>query len=389
MKTNKDYFSLSGWFDRFFFFIKRGNIISHLIDRFKWHILPKYQIVAHFPTHLDIELASACQLRCPMCPTGNGMMSDDLKGVMSWWVYKKVVDEAAKRGVYSIKLSWRGEPHLNKSMWKMVRYAKAAGIKDVATLSNGESMTNKDLHECIDSGLDWISFSVDGMKESYDRIRHPAKFEDLVEKVKKIREIRNQKGLKKPLVRVQTIFSVIEHDPNEFFKFWESIVDKVNFIADEDRADDMRNFPRDPNFVCPSPWQRMTIGYDGMVFPCVSDYLARDPIGDVKLQSLNEIWHGEQIKKLREAHATKTAFQCFASCGDCCHGGLMNEEQVKLEDRLIKIRKYVGQDPNVSRLGGRIKPSDGNMWYNEIEVPGKGRRKLQKSVKNNGAKSEN
>ena len=60
----------------------------------------------------------------------------------------------------------------------------------------------------------------------------------------------------------------------------------------------MRNFPRDPEFVCPSPWQRMTIGYDGMVFPCVSDYLARDPIGDVKEESLYDIWHGEKIKKL-------------------------------------------------------------------------------------------
>jgi len=80
MKINKDYFSLSSWLDRLIFFIKRGNIISHIIDRFKWHVLPKYHIVSNFPTHLDIELASSCQLRCPMCPTGNGMMSDDLKG---------------------------------------------------------------------------------------------------------------------------------------------------------------------------------------------------------------------------------------------------------------------------------------------------------------------
>ena len=381
MKTNKDYFSLSGWLDRLIFFIKRGNIIGHVVDRIKWHLFPKYQIVAKFPTHLDIELASACQLRCPMCPTGNGMMSDNLKGVMPWWIYKKIVDEAAKRKVYSIKLSWRGEPHLNKSMWRMVRYAKAKGIQDVATLTNGESMIKEDLHELVDTGLDWVSFSVDGMKESYDRIRHPAKFEDLVKKIKKIVEIRDSKGLKKPLIRVQTIFSSIEHDPEEFFEFWEKIVDKVNFIADEDRADDMRNFPRDPEFVCPSPWQRMTIGYDGMVFPCVSDYLARDPIGDVKKQSLYKIWHDEKVDKLRKAHASKTAFDCFASCGDCCHGGLMREEELQLKSRTIKLRKYVGQDPNVQRLGGRLKPKDGKMWYEEIKIPSTGRRKLKKSVK--------
>lgn len=381
MKINKDYFSLSGRLDQLVFFIKRGNWISHLIDRIKWHIFPRHQIVPKFPTHLDVELASACQLRCPMCPTGNGMMSDEQKGIMPWWLFKKVVDEAVKRKVYSIKLSWRGEPHLNKSMWKMVRYAKSAGIKDVSTLSNGESMTEKDLYEMVDSGLDWISFSVDGMKESYDRIRHPAKFEDLVAKVKKIVEIRNERGLPKPLIRVQTIFSTIEHDPEEFFDFWEPLVDKVNFIADEDRADDMRDFPRDPDFVCPNPWQRMTIGYDGMVFPCVSDYLARDPIGDVKKQTLYEVWHGKEVNSLRNAHKKKEAFGCFASCHDCCHGGLMKEEEVQLKKRTIKVRKYIGQDPNIARLGGRITPQEGEMWYEGVIVPLQGRRKLKKSVK--------
>ena len=309
------------------------------------------------------------------------MMADSLKGVMPWWVFKKVVDEASKNGVYSIKLSWRGEPHLNKNMWKMVRYAKKSGIKDVATLSNGESMNEKDLHELVDSGLDWISFSIDGMKESYDRIRHPAKFDDLVEKIRKIREIKKEKGTKKPLVRIQTIYSTIEHDPAEFFDFWEPRVDRVNFIADEDRADDMRNFPRDPKFVCPSPWQRMVIGYDGKVFPCVSDYLARDSIGDVKKDSLKKIWKDDKIKALRDAHANKRAFDEFSSCGDCCHGGLMNTEELTVGKRKLQIRKYVGQDPNIQRLGGRVKPQDGNLWYQDVKNPKKGRRKLEKSVK--------
>ena len=90
MKINKDYFSLSNWYDISAFFMKRSNPISHLIDRYKWHVFPKYAITAKFPTHLDVELTSACQLRCPMCPTGNGMMSDSIKGIMPWWIFKKV-----------------------------------------------------------------------------------------------------------------------------------------------------------------------------------------------------------------------------------------------------------------------------------------------------------
>jgi radical SAM protein with 4Fe4S-binding SPASM domain len=383
MKTNKDYFSLTSWYGRLKYFFGQGNIVAHIIDRIKWHYFPKYEKVARFPTHLDVELASACQLRCPMCPTGNGMMSDSIKGIMQWWVFKKIIDEAAKNGVYSIKLSWRGEPHLNKSIWKMVRYAKSSGIKDVSTLSNGESMTDIDLQELVDSGLDWISFSVDGMEDSYNRIRHPAKFYDLVDKVKKINEIKKSKGQSKPLIRVQTILSTIEHDPAEFFSFWESLVDRVNCIADEDRADDMRNFPRDPDFVCPSPWQRMTIGYDGQVFPCVSDYLSRDPVGDVKFNSLSDIWVGKKMTDLREAHSSKSAIGKYASCGDCCHGGLMEDNLIKIKDRTINIRKYVGQDPNVKRMGGREVPDDGKLWYEGVQNPKKGKRGLKPSKNKN------
>lgn len=383
MEINKDYFNLSRFTDLFIYYFRRGYLLQQIADRIKWHLLPKINYVPPFPTHLDIELASACQLRCPMCPTGNGMMSDDKKGVMAWAIFKKIVDEAKINGVYSIKLSWRGEPHLNKDMWKMVRYAKKIGIKDVATLSNGENMNEEHLVELVESGMDWISFSVDGMKESYDRIRHPAKFDDIVFKIKKIVEIRNRKSLKKPLIRIQSILSSIEGDPAEFFEFWGPIVDKVNFIADEDRADDMRNFPRDPNFICPSPWQRMTIGYDGEVFPCVSDYLARDPVGDVKSQTLKEIWNDKKISELRHAHLTKSAFSKYDSCGDCCHGGLMSEKTIKVNNREIKIKKYVGQDPNITRMGGRLKPKEGNKWYEEVKIPEKGRRRLEKS-KNKG-----
>ena len=41
-----------------------------------------------------------------MCPTGNGMMSEQAKGTMPWWIFKKVVDEARYNNVYSIKLSY-------------------------------------------------------------------------------------------------------------------------------------------------------------------------------------------------------------------------------------------------------------------------------------------
>ena len=117
-----DYFSMNEVWDRVRYFVKRGRILRHFKDRIYFRIFPKLKIVPPFPTHLEVEAASACQMRCPMCYTT--YMNDSLKGVMKWDLYQRIVDECAARSVYSIKLSWRGETLLNRNVVRMVCYAK-------------------------------------------------------------------------------------------------------------------------------------------------------------------------------------------------------------------------------------------------------------------------
>ena len=103
-------------------------------------------------------------------------MPDDLKGIMKWELYTRIIDEARELGVYSVKLSWRGEPLLNGRIVDMVRYAKSKGIKEVAFLTNAEFLNKKMAEELVDSGLDWLSVSADGVGAIYNEIRHPASF---------------------------------------------------------------------------------------------------------------------------------------------------------------------------------------------------------------------
>ena len=69
VRINHDYFSLSNKWENIKYFFYQGHIIFHIIDRLKWYFCPKYFIVPSFPTHLEIEVSSACQMRCPMCKT--------------------------------------------------------------------------------------------------------------------------------------------------------------------------------------------------------------------------------------------------------------------------------------------------------------------------------
>ena len=76
-------------------------------------------------------------------------MKDHFKGIMKMDLYKKIIDEAAANNVYSIKLSWRGEPLLNPNLVEMIKYAKKKGIKDVAFLTNAELLTDKKVRNLL------------------------------------------------------------------------------------------------------------------------------------------------------------------------------------------------------------------------------------------------
>ena len=333
-----DYFTVGGWRKNLSYFLNMGHAPAHIVDRIKFRIFPKLMIVPDFPSHLDVELASACQMRCPMCYTTH--LPDRLKGIMTWDLYVKIVDEAVQRKVYSIKLSWRGEPMLNKHLVDMVRYAKEKGIKEVAFLTNAERLSPEIAEALVDAKLDWMSVSADGIGKIYDEIRFPAKFKETIERVRYMKAYRDKKGLKRPLIRVQSIMSAVEADPDAYFKVWEGVVDRINILTDHIRDFETRDdLEFDHYFVCPKPWHRLNIAHDGRVHQCGSDYSAELNFGDCNTQSMHEIWHGEGNTKLRASFKRHTYLDDFPVCHHCSYG-LAKVPDTISADSEIKVNRY-------------------------------------------------
>jgi len=360
----KDYIRVSGKGKALSFFLKRKNILSQVKDRIKWYLSPRFYYLVDFPTHLEVETAVSCQMRCTMCK--REQMPTHLKhGIMDFDLYKKIIDEASRRGVYSIKLSWRGEPLLNSRIIEMIKYAKGSGIKDVAFLTNGERLNPELSIELIESGLDWISISVDGIGEVYNRIRWPETYDGIVEKIKFFKQYRDEKAYKKPLIRIQTIWSAVKNDPDSYFGFFENLADKVYIIADQHRFD-LVSFPRVSKFRCPMPWQRMAIGYNGIVTKCVCDYNEYEVIGDVKRQSLYEIWHGDKLAKYRELIKSGKIYT-MKSCATCNDTGEMRELETKILGKTVRLNLYIDQDIPVENIDSR--PQENELkFYNEEKI---------------------
>ena len=348
------YFRLSG--NPLVYFLRQGNIVAHFIDRVKFRVFPKFCITPRFPTHIDIESASNCQMKCPMCYTT--YLEPGKKGIMKFDLYKRIIDQAIEGKSYSVKISWRGEPLLNNRILDMVKYAKESGVKEVAMLSNGELLTSELAEQLVDAGLDWISFSADGLGEVYEKIRAPAKFPETVDKVAHMKNYRDKRGLKKPLIRVQSILSAIKNDPDAFLEAWENIADRVNCIADEARDLELMEMNHDPGYLCPTPWARMTIAHDGKVHQCKVDYDRKKVMGDANEQSLYEIWHGESFSSLRNAFKQQTALKNYAACNLCTDNVLTEERSIKINGRELQVGKFKGildvvEDGQVVSQSGR------------------------------------
>lgn len=293
--------------------------------RRKWEENPKKLDPGDFPLHLDIEVTSLCNLRCPFCATTYSRNAIK-NGFIKWVTVKKILDEAADNGLYACKFNFRGEPLLHKDLGKFIKYAKKKGIIDVFFNTNGTLLTERAAKMLIDSGLDRLTVSFEGFdKKTYENSRVGANFEKVVANVERLRRIRERSGSGKPKIRVQAVLApAIEKNIDKFISFWKDRVDQVSYNEMLDNVPGKIKTVRSP-WICPFPYQRMTIMWDGSITFCYNDNYGKLIVGNVKKMSLKEAWKSS-FNKLRRLHSNGRAHEIEA-CNEC---PLRNNEIRKL-----------------------------------------------------------
>ncbi|MFQ5713579.1 MAG: radical SAM/SPASM domain-containing protein [Candidatus Scalinduaceae bacterium] len=299
-----------------------GENILHSDDarfieyRKRWDENPKKLDHGDFPLHLDIEVTSACNLKCPFCATTYSRFKD---GFMSWKTAKRILDEAGEKGLYACKFNFRGEPLLHKELGRFISYAKEKGIIDVFFNTNAVLLTEEKAKMLIDAGVDRITISFEGFEKSlYEKNRVGAKFEEVVANVERLRSLRERHGVSKPKIRVQTVLvPELKNRMDEFIAFWEDRVDQVSYNDMEPSVDTVKKKIKSikSSWICPFPYQRMTVMWDGTITACKNDYFGKLAFGNVKDLSIKETWNSG-LERLRRLHQEGRAHEIEA-CGEC------------------------------------------------------------------------
>jgi radical SAM protein with 4Fe4S-binding SPASM domain len=59
-----------------------------------------------------------------------------------------------------------------------------------------------------------------------------------------------------------------------------------------------------PGMPCPFPWQYLVVQWNGDVVPCCRDFNAVNKVGNVREESLLDIWNGRKFEEFRNQHRT-------------------------------------------------------------------------------------
>lgn len=352
MKINKGQFRLSSRSKNIKFDLNRGqgHLLSYIKNRFRWHFSPRIHHVTKFPSHVDVELSSLCNLSCPMCYTTTDKFKKAVnRANMDFDLFKKIIDECSKYNLFSIRLSLRGEAFLNDHIYDMIKYAKDKGIKEVSTLTHGGKINEDNFEQLIDLDLDWLTISFDGIGETYDKIRYPLKFEDAVSKIKNYQKIKKRRGVVKPVIKVQTVWPAISKNPEEFYNIFNPITDQVASNPLIDYLGNDTDIVYEENFTCPQLWERLVIGADGTVMMCSNDEFEAYKLGNVNDESIYDIWHGEKLTKARDLHMKHTGKDELSPCKHCYLPRKTQRDSTNINDRTINIDNYINRDQTVGK----------------------------------------
>ena len=298
-----------------------------------------------FSAHIDV--CSACNFKCSFCFQADvlGKKKKNFPhGMMKMDLFQKTVNDLKEfpDKIKKIKIGNHGEPTMHPELPKFIEYARNSGVADIIEVfTNGSKLNPKLNKELVDSGLQRINISLEGLtSERYLKVAQ-AKivWEDFVANIKDLYKYSRTKGDLVIYVKVvnnaselkgKTVFSMTEEEKNYFYKTFGDIADEIYIEKivpqwaetqeDKQNAVDYTGMYDQKTVkykkVCPFIFMYLHINHDGIVSPCTLDWPREVAIGDTTKNSASEIWNGKTLKDLQIAQLQGKRDQ-IPFCKDC------------------------------------------------------------------------
>lgn len=291
------------------------------------------------PISLSVEPTTACNLRCPECPSGLRAFTRPI-GRLNPDLYKKIIDELHET-LYYLILYFQGEPYLHRQFLELVQYASERKIYS-STSTNGHFLNDSMACKTVESGLDRLIISIDGAtQETYESYRKSGSLDKVLEGTKNIMKWKKQMRSSTPNVVWQ--FLVVkpnEHEIPEIRKMAKAYgVDRLVFKSAQIHNYEHGNglIPNNLKYSrykpekdgkwalknaieneCWKMWHSAVMTWDGKIVPCCFNKDAEHVMGDVSKDTFTNVWFSEAYHEFRKALLEDR--KSMAICKNCTEG---------------------------------------------------------------------
>jgi MoaA/NifB/PqqE/SkfB family radical SAM enzyme len=305
------------------------------------------------PLLFEIDPSNKCNQDCPWCAFSK--LRSESNSMLCWGTIKNLLDDLKSMGVKAINWSGGGEPLVNVHTVEAIRYAKDLGF-DQGIFTNG-LLLKKEKADAMAKNMTWIRISLDGYdKKSYAQSHGTSEkcFEQVIENARYLCSIKdrctvgigfiiteeNYMGIKKVARIAHNIgadyvqFKPVTYRPYEEQisstlvkeEFVPRVIEAKKRYADENfkvittdyRFQDVinkkdnygRNYKR-----CLSHGFLGVVGGDSKVYFCDHHKGEKDyELGDLKENTMEEIWNSDQRKKVVDFVDSTDLSQCQICC---------------------------------------------------------------------------
>lgn len=277
---------------------------------------------ARRPVFMSVEPANVCNLRCPQCALGSGMIRPEAR-LMPMELFERIIDEAGG-SLLSLTFFFQGEPLMNSNLPRMIELAHQKGIYTLCS-TNAQLLDAGMAESLVKSGLDRLVVSMDGhTQQSYGKYRVGGEVNKVYEALRHLADAKRNAASRTPVVELQCLYLSSTEGSIDYFRknyrvlgadimsfktaqFYDFEHGNELMPADESRSRYKRT--ADGSYVLKGRLARhcfrivsgCVVDAWGVVRPCCFDKNPDYAYGSLRESSLTELWNGARAKKFRNA----------------------------------------------------------------------------------------
>ena len=302
-------------------FIKSLNDLRYFLQKISFalpRVIGTVDRWAKGPPTLQVEPTRFCNINSVSC--GQHKIARPV-GNMDFNLFRKITDNAARIGVKRVGLCLFGEPLMHPEIVDMIRYIKSRDMAFHLT-TDGALLTAPLSYAILRSGVtsaDYVTISMLGFSEAvHEMVRKGINHRQVLENVEGFLEQRKVLGINGPVT--QTVFQSIpenDHELQTFLDYWGKVADhSIDGAAAAHTFGDGGSASRPKARRCVQLWERMAVFWNGDVPFCGADRDGRHIIGNLRDQSIEEIWQSKELLEIKKLHKAGQ-FNKIPTCQYC------------------------------------------------------------------------